>query len=148
MKTGGQVEGGARVRELLRQVGETADQVVRDNVLQSLQNVEAGARARCPVRSGELRDSIRQQVGLDGLDGEVGTDKEYAPHVHFGTGAAGQASSAGQEWAGGGSYDTTRAGQPATPFLFDAIEAEGPEFIARLERDLQRELERIGDGTP
>lgn len=45
--------------------------------------VEGEARNRCPVDTGELRRSITSHV--DGMYGVVGTNKEYAGYVEFGT---------------------------------------------------------------
>lgn len=45
--------------------------------------VEADARERCPVDTGQLQASITSEV--DGLTGSVGTNVEYAPYVELGT---------------------------------------------------------------
>lgn len=46
--------------------------------------VEAEAKLKCPVDTGELRQSITHNVYDDYA--EVGTNYEYAPYVEFGTG--------------------------------------------------------------
>ncbi len=45
--------------------------------------VEGEAKALCPVDTGELRQSITSQP--DGLTCDIGTNKEYAMYVEFGT---------------------------------------------------------------
>ena len=49
-----------------------------------LQAIENEAKERCPVDDGTLRASITHQI--DGYTGIVGTNMEYAPYVHEGTG--------------------------------------------------------------
>ena len=46
--------------------------------------VEAEAKARCPVKSGQLIQSIKHEV--DGNRVTIGSDVEYAPYVECGTG--------------------------------------------------------------
>lgn len=50
--------------------------------------VEASARRRCPVKTGELRDSIFAEVReVSGqLVGDVGAEASYAPFVEYGHG--------------------------------------------------------------
>lgn len=40
---------------------------------------------RCPVLTGNLRDSYFYKILEDGLTVRVGTTVDYAPHVEFGT---------------------------------------------------------------
>lgn len=46
------------------------------------------AKRTCPVRTGDLRDSLTYQVDVQGqkITGVVYTDAEYAPYVHEGRG--------------------------------------------------------------
>lgn len=48
----------------------------------------SGAKRRCPVDQGRLRQSIRYEMGVDGrgLYARCGTDVEYAQAVHDGHG--------------------------------------------------------------
>ena len=46
--------------------------------------VENQAKINCPVKYGTLRNSITHEV--EGLQGVVGTNIEYAPYVELGTG--------------------------------------------------------------
>jgi len=46
--------------------------------------VENDAKKKCPVGTGELRNSITHEV--EGTEAIVGTNTEYAPYVEFGTG--------------------------------------------------------------
>ena len=46
--------------------------------------VENEAKKKCPVGTGELRNSITSEV--EGNQAVVGSNLEYAPYVEFGTG--------------------------------------------------------------
>lgn len=46
--------------------------------------VENEAKIKCPVDTGQLRQSITHQV--EGNTGVIGTNVEYAPYVEYGTG--------------------------------------------------------------
>ena len=46
--------------------------------------VENDAKTKCPVDTGQLRQSITHEI--DGNIGIVGTNVEYAPYVEYGTG--------------------------------------------------------------
>jgi hypothetical protein len=46
--------------------------------------VENDAKKRCPVDTGQLRQSITHEV--EGNTGVIGTNVEYAPYVEYGTG--------------------------------------------------------------
>lgn len=61
--------------------------VGRDLIKKAIR-VQSGAKRRCPVDTGRLRQSIRYRIGQDGkgLYAEVGSDLEYAAAVHNGHG--------------------------------------------------------------
>ena len=94
--------------------------------------VENEAKRLCPVDTGDLRNSITHEVD-DGV-GIVGTNKEYAPYVEYGTGLFAE---------GGGRQDVpwnyqddkgvwhSTSGQKPQPYLRPALE-ENREKINRL----------------
>jgi len=47
--------------------------------------VKTTAKLLCPVRTGNLRRSINDEVKASGLSVEIGTPVDYAPHVEYGT---------------------------------------------------------------
>lgn len=65
---------------------------IEDKLLQGVEKallvVEADAKRNCPVDDGRLRSSITHSVTSDAssASGRVGTNVEYAPYVHEGTG--------------------------------------------------------------
>jgi len=84
-------------------------------------NVQNGAKKRCPVDTGTLRNSIAVKK-TDDLEVEVGT---YLPE----TGAY-------MPYAAFVEYGTSK--MKAQPFLFPAYEEEKPKFLKRLKRIVGR----------
>lgn len=61
---------------------------MRNNVEQACLIVEAAAKEKTPVQTGELRRSIQTDVNFYGniTEGHVFSNLEYAPYVEYGTG--------------------------------------------------------------
>ena len=109
--------------------------------------VQADAKRLAPGNNGELRNSIKTRVKMDGdkVIGEVYTNLHYAPYVEFGTGPKGQASHSGispevsvsyrsspwyvhEDQINVGPYRFQKIGefykmygQPAQPYLYPAL---------------------------
>ena len=83
--------------ELKRKLNELAAVNAAGAVAMGIEKVKAGAKLRCPVNDGELRQSIMSDVYLerDRAIGECYTNKSYAGYVEFGTGPRGQESHEG-----------------------------------------------------
>lgn len=123
-----------------------------DIVLRAVHNatkkvVQADAKRLAPGNNGELRNSIKTRVKMDGdkAIGEVYTNLHYAPYVEFGTGPKGQASHSGispevsvsyrsspwyvhEDQINVGPYNFQKIGefykmygQPAQPYLYPAL---------------------------
>lgn len=97
--------------------------------------VEQEARARCPVDTGLLRGSITHAVEVSGaaVTGRVGTEIDYAPYVHEGTGLYARAGNGRKRvpWV----YKDLKTGEiratkgvRARPFLEEAGEAVAPKL--------------------
>lgn len=56
---------------------------LKENLGDLMKLAEDEAYRRCPVRTGKLRAGIQSEV--DGDEGRLWDDVEYAPHVEFGT---------------------------------------------------------------
>lgn len=77
-------------------------------VEETARNIEAGAKARAPMRTGNLRASIQtHRTGLH--EAEVRVGAEYGTFVEHGT-----------------------RHTAAKPFLAPAVEAERPRFLGRI----------------
>lgn len=136
----------AKCRKLAsKQVGED---IVRRAVLNACKNVvQAEAKLRAPANEGELRNSIKVRVKMEGdrAIGEVFTNSDHGAYVELGTGPKGQASHSGISPEASVSYRSTpwyvhedqinvgpyhfqkmgefykMYGQPAQPYLYPAL---------------------------
>lgn len=110
------------------------DDIREEAVQQALKKacllVENEAKKRCPIDTGHLVGSIKSEV--DGNEGTVGTNVEYAPYIEYGTGIWAGTSEYGKEYLGTGrqtpwSYQDeegnwhTTVGQKPQPFLIPAF---------------------------
>lgn len=126
--------------EMLQQALKDLQKNMPDEVVECMSKacaaVEAEAKARCPVDSGELRRSITFDVKQDSDDikGIVGTTVDYAPYVHEGTGLYAKAGNGRKDvpWyyysEKDGKLHRTHGNHPQ-PFLGEAVEAKSQEII-------------------
>lgn len=100
--------------------------------------VENQARRDAPVDNGVLRNSIRSEV--EGKQGVVGTNIEYAPYVEFGTGLFAVNGDGRQTpWSYQdemGEWHTT-IGQHPQPFLGPALEMNRETIINFIKERLE-----------
>ena len=136
----------AKCRKLAsKQVG---DDIVRRAVLNACKNVvQAEAKLRAPANEGELRNSIKVRVKMEGdrAIGEIFTNSDHGAYVELGTGPKGQASHSGispdvnvsyrsspwyvhEDQIDVGPYHFQKMGefykmygQPAQPYLYPAL---------------------------
>lgn len=89
--------------------------------------IVSDAKERCPVDDGQLRRSITSDVEITdtSVTGQVGTNVEYAPYAHNGTGIHAKHGDGRQTpWTycdAKGNFHTTK-GQKPCPFLEEAVE--------------------------
>lgn len=92
--------------------------------------IEGDAKNRCPVRDGQLRNSINHKV--ESNQGVIGSNVEYAPYVEVGTGIYSTEGGGRQTpWTyqdSKGDWHTTK-GMTAQPFLRPAAEANRSGII-------------------
>ena len=105
--------------------------------------VEAQAKVNCPVDDGQLRQSISSEI--EGNIGVIGTNVEYAPYVHQGTGIyAVNGDGRKTRWKyqdAKGEWHST-IGQQPNPFLERALDANREEIIDTFKEEIKREVER------
>jgi HK97 gp10 family phage protein len=95
--------------------------------------VERVAKENCPAETGELRNSITYEIG--DKEGRVGTNLEYAPYVHQGTGIY-AANGDGRKDVPWVYFDERKqqwfstSGQKPQPFLQDALDTSRDEIAA------------------
>lgn len=111
--------------------------VLTQGMEKALLVIEADAKRNAPVMDGRLRASITHEVvsSPDEASGRVGTNVEYAPYVHEGTGIYAREGNGRQTpWAykhpKSGDMVFTHGNKP-NPFLRDAMDAN-KERIAEI----------------
>lgn len=107
-------------------------EAIRKALEQSCLIVEGDAKTRCPVDSGQLRQSINYKV--EDRTGQVSTNVEYAPYVEIGTGIY---SSGGRQtpWVyqdAKGRWHRTSGGKPH-PFMKPALEQNVSKILNQFE---------------
>lgn len=155
----------AKCRKLAsKQVG---DDIVRRAVLNSCKTVvQADAKLRAPANEGELRNSIKVRVKMDGdkVVGEVFTNLEHGVYVELGTGPKGQASHAGispdvhvsyrstpwfvhEDQIDVGPYHFQKMGefykmygQPAQPYLYPALKDNHDRISNNISKYVSRKI--------
>lgn len=104
--------------------------------------VENDAKQKCPVNDGTLRNSITHKV--EGDQGEVGSDLEYAPYVEYGTGIY---SSKGNGRKTPWSYQDEEGnwwrtvGQHPKPYLIPALEENREKVAKEIMNEIRKGLE-------
>lgn len=147
--------------------GAKATDITRQAVLHASKTiVQADAKLRAPANEGELRNSIKVRVKMDGdkVIGEVYTNLHYAPYVELGTGPKGQASHAGISPDVNVSYRSTpwfvhedqidvgkyhfqkmgefykMYGQPAQPYLYPALKENHDRISNNISKYVSRKI--------
>ena len=107
-----------------------------DAMEQACLKVEAEAKENCPANTGELRQSITHEVerAPTKVEGVIGSNLEYAPYVHQGTGIYALEGNGRKDvpWTyydvSAGEFRSTK-GIEATPFLQQAIDDNRNEIL-------------------
>ncbi len=101
--------------------------------------VENDAKRKCPVDTGQLRQSITHTI--NGATGIVGTNVEYAPYVEYGTGIFAAAGNGRQDrWSyedAEGNWHST-IGQHPQPFLEPALAENEKEIIQLFKEQIRK----------
>jgi HK97 gp10 family phage protein len=155
----------AKCRKLAsKQVG---DDIVRRAVLNACKNVvQAEAKLRAPANEGELRNSIKVRVKMEGdrAIGEVFTNSDHGAYVELGTGPKGQASHSGispdvnvsyrsspwyvhEDQIDVGPYHFQKmgefykmCGQPAQPYLYPALKDNQERVSNNISKYVSRKI--------
>ncbi len=120
----------------MKAIRDDSDRVVERGLLKAGEKTRSRAVILCPVETGELRNSIKAQKTAP-LTVSVGTNKEYAIFVEYGTGTAGDPAvdHTGKEswrWQDEQGNWHTSHGSPPKPFLRPAVrEQEAYDTVAQ-----------------
>lgn len=125
--------------KLLQKLECVKKESVREALINSCLLVEAEAKELCPVDDGPLRQSITFEI-VDDNTGAVGTNVEYAPYVHQGTGIfAVNGDGRKDPWSyqdAEGKWHTTK-GQKPQPFLEKALDNKKKEIIKIFQEEIR-----------
>lgn len=131
----------SEIRKLTRELalrGKNYEEAITKEVHKSALNIESGAKqnATRTVDEGRLRASIQSELEPGKPSANVHTNVFYAPYIEFGTGrfaASYLADKAAEIKQYAMTFFKTGKGTTRTaPFLFPAMDAEGPQLIKRL----------------
>lgn len=121
--------------------------------------VQGVAKDLCPVRDGQLRNSIRTTTRKSKykVTALVHTNTEYAAYVEFGTGKVGETTPVANKYPGPLSYRQTKwlgkipdvgwryiAGQPAKPYLYPALKNNEEKVRDNIANELKKVIEEAG----
>lgn len=99
------------------------------------ERIEEGYKSRVPVDTGALKASINTQESEKGLVQMIGSNKEYAPYVEFGTGALVEVPEGLGEYAiqfkGAGIKEVNL---PARPALYPVARVEFVKLVDKLKK--------------
>lgn len=104
--------------------------------------VLSGAKAACPVDTGNLRESIHIQpaTSAEPITATVGTGVEYAPFVEFGTGRRGGYP---YETSVALSYNKEWPGQAAQPFLGRSLHQNEKTIRTIVQESVNRAVKHV-----
>ncbi len=138
-----EVEGLSEVINNIRKQASNFEILANIAMEKSLLIVERKAKQNCPVDDGTLRASITHIIDVkeDALIGKVGSNLEYAPYVHQGTGVH-AINGDGREdpWSyqdAKGKWHRT-VGQKPQPFITDAIQEKKNDIFTTFKEVLKR----------
>lgn len=147
------VEGLEALLAKLESMGGNADIAIEKGTRSAAGLVRDFAKMNCPADTGDLRASIHSDYKRDGdtHTGIVGTNKEHAAYVEFGTGPAGHGTYPYPVSGLRYKVDKWRAvvpgvgvrwvsGQAAQPYLYPALRDNKEEILKRYENAITREI--------
>lgn len=113
-----------------------------------MKKVQRNAKLLCPVDTGELRNSIKEDGEINGdiINCEVYTNCGHAPYAEFGTGQKGRESNIDRPE--GISYKADWKGQPAQPYMTPAyLHAKTTgEVEQEIIKSIQQDIRKLGSG--
>lgn len=123
------------------------DKLTAANAIQFLREaglmVERDAKILCPVDDGTLRNSITSVVDEEKQECSIGTNVEYAPYVHQGTGIYAVNGDGRQTpWSyqdDEGNWHTT-IGQKPQPFLTPALDQNRQAIMELLRKKIREQV--------
>lgn len=129
---------GVRVKKnkaIFNDFGKRTEKELITELRKSADRIEAGYKSGVPIDTGALKASINTQESEKGLVQMIGSNKEYAPYVEFGTGALVEVPEGLGEYAiqfkGAGIKEVNL---PARPALYPVAMVEFVKLVDKLKK--------------
>lgn len=141
------VEGLDRLLEKLDKLGGNIEQSTQKALLKGGAMFESDAKERCPVDTGELRESIHTEA-IDAQTVTVGTSCEHGIYVEYGTGPKGDPSvphTTKESWRykdKGGNWHTSH-GQPPQPFMRTAFSENKDKVMDAVKESIKEDVKNL-----
>lgn len=115
----------------LNKLGKSISIPIKSGITKATKKCQKRAKLLCPVDTGALRNSINTAIRAkaEEVEGEVGTNLEYAVYVEFGTGRRGEETNTNTETDV--HYKADWKGQKAQPYMYPAY-AETKEELPKI----------------
>lgn len=115
----------------LNKLGKSISIPIKGGITKATKKCQKRAKLLCPVDTGTLRNSINTVIRTkaEEVEGEVGTNLEYAVYVEFGTGRRGEETNTNTETDV--HYKADWKGQKAQPYMYPAY-AETKEELPKI----------------
>lgn len=132
--------GNRTLEKALRKWGKNIENDVKRIVHETAMIIQNEARARAPVDSGYLRQSINYVMDIDnqGMSATITVSADYAIYIEYGTGKyAKEGNGRKDSWV---YYDeklgrfVLTSGQPPQPFWFESLEVGRRYFINEMKK--------------
>lgn len=123
----------------LNKLGKSISIPIKSGITKATKKCQKRAKLLCPVDTGTLRNSINTEIRAkaEEVEGEVGTNLEYAAYVEFGTGQRGEETNTNTEVDV--HYKADWKGQKAQPYMYPAY-AETKEELPKI---LKEECDKV-----
>jgi len=138
------VEGLDKLLKKLDQLGGSVQKSTQKALMKGGGVFESGAKAHCPVDTGNLRDSIHTEAKSDD-QAATGTSVKYGPDVEFGTGPKGDPSvphTTKEFWRykdAEGNWHTSH-GQPPQPFMRTAFAESKDKAVEAVKESIREDV--------
>lgn len=140
----------------LDKLGGNSEEVLYKSLQKQGELVKSEAKTLCPVKSGDLRKSIRKSTKRykGKIVSRVYTNSDHAAYVEFGTGKVGEITNKNNNVNVAYKQDKWRVnipnvgyrwidGQPAQPYLYPALKNNEDRIMKNIKEDLKKAIREV-----
>ncbi len=127
----------------LDRLGGNSEVVLYKSLQKQGELVKGEAKTLCPVKSGDLRKSIRKSTKRykGKIVARVYTNSNHAAYVEFGTGMRGEASNTNSNVEV--AYKQDWSGMEAQPYLYPALKNNEGRIMENIKDDLKKAIREV-----